>query len=162
MADMTNLVRYDDATTPGAHTLIPVSNASQQLVWREDAASVPMDGQVRMTVTWETLKDKTWRASVKLEVPVLETVGTSSGSGYVAAPAVAYVMVGIVTLFAPRRSTIADRANLVKMLQGTIGVKADGSAGSSSAVGATGDTWKNLTATDYPIAFGLIHAAMPN
>lgn len=162
MADMANVILRSDDTTPVDHILIPISNADRNLVWRGDATSVPSDGQLRLTATWERLKDGTYRLSLKLEVPVMETIGTAAANGYVAAPKVAYVMVGIFTMFAPARSTIADRANVVKMLAHAL-TGASSTAGTNiSSATPTGDVWKTSTAAVAPLPYGFIHLAMPN
>lgn len=114
MANMVNVLIQDDTDT--TRTLLPVSNADQNLVWRANVDGVPVDGQIRLTETWEKMKDGGYRLSAKLEVPVMETIGAAAATGYVANAKVAYVLVGIFTMFAPARSSISDRANLVRMM----------------------------------------------
>jgi len=158
MADMANVVVRDDATTPVDHVLIPISNADKNLVWRGDVDGVPNEGQIRLTAQWERQKDGTHRLSTKLEVPSLE-VASGSQNGYVAAPKVAYVTVGIFTLFAPARSTNADRANVVRMLcHALAGATSTAGMGTSPST-SSGDVWKTMTA---PLPFGYAHLAMPN
>lgn len=160
MADMANISLKSDDTTQVDHTLIPVSNADKNLVWRGDAAGIPIDGQIRLTANWERLKDGAYRLSAKLEVPVLETIGTAASSGYVAAPKVAYVMVGIFTMFAPARSTIADRANTVRMLAHAVcGASSTFGTGMNPGAGSSGDAFKSSV---YPLPYGFVHLAMPN
>lgn len=160
MADMANISLRSDDTIQVDHVLIPVSNADKNLVWRGDAAGVPIDGQIRLTANWERLKDGAYRLSAKLEIPVLETIGTAASSGYVAAPKVAYVMVGIFTMFAPARSTTADRANIVRMLAHAVcGASSVNGTGLDPNQGSTGDTFKSSA---YPLPYGFIHLAMPN
>lgn len=157
MADMSNILLQDDTDT--TRTLLPVSNAHQNLVWRGNESDVPIDGQIRLTATWERLKSGDYRLSAKLEVPVMETIGAAAASGYVAAPRVAYVMVGIFTVFAPSRSTIADRANVYRMLAHAIcgaGVTADISV--NPATGDAGDFASSTRAMPY----GFINLVMPN
>jgi hypothetical protein len=138
MADMNNILLQDDTDT--TVTFLPVSNANQALVWRANLAGVPVNGQARLTATWEQMKSGDYRLSAKLEVPILETIGAAAASGYVAAPKVAYVMVGIFTLFAPARSTAEDRANAVRMMthlmQGASHVADGGFDARTSASGA--------------------------
>jgi hypothetical protein len=157
MADMNNILLQDDQDV--THTFLPVSNANQNLVWRENATGVPIDGQARLTSTWERLKSGDYRLSAKLEVPVMETIGAAAASGYVAAPRVAYVMVGIFTLFAPARSTIADRANVYRMLAHAI-IGANHTADYGSFPGtAAADAFAGLAG---PMPFGFINLVMPN
>lgn len=157
MADMNNILLQDDADV--TRTLLPVSNADRNLVWRGNENGVPIDGQIRLTATWERLKSGDYRLSAKLEVPVMETIGASAATGYVAAPKVAYVMVGIFTLFAPARSTIADRANVYRMLAHAI-VGANNLADTGLAPGTAGVG--NFAGTSYPLPFGFINLVMPN
>jgi hypothetical protein len=77
----------------------------------------------------------------------METLGASGTSaGYVAPPKVAYVNTGIFTMFADGRSTIADRANLVKMMIGSLQGASSTTATGTLANTAAGDAWKNSTA----------------
>jgi hypothetical protein len=116
---MTNLLVKDDVTIQ-EFTLIPVTDTPNPL-WRASVSNVPVDGQVRLNLSQERVKSGDYKVTAKLEVPVMETLGASGTSaGYVAPPSVAYVMVGIATLFAPARSTNGDRANVLKMLVGLL------------------------------------------
>lgn len=159
MADMNNVLLQDDEDS--TVTLIPISNADKNLVWRSNAASVPIDGQARLTMTWDRLKSGDFRLSAKLEVPVMESIGTSAASGYVAAPKVAFVMVGIFTLFVPSRSTIEDRANIVRMM--THLISGAGSTVDQAASASTGaaHAFKELAA-GYVLPYSFINLAMPN
>jgi hypothetical protein len=157
MADMNNILLQDDTDT--TRTLLPVSNANQNLVWRGNEADVPIDGQIRLTTVWERLKSRDYRLSAKLEVPVMETIGASAASGYVAAPKVAYVMVGIFTMFAPARSTIADRANTYRMLaQAITGANHVADAGANPGTAAAGV----YAGSAGPMPQGFINLVMPN
>lgn len=113
---LTNLLVKNDANTDQA--LVGVSSANNgSCSWRTNAAGVPVSGQTRLTlVEEEQLKNGTIRSSVKLEVPSMETLNGGTSAGYVAAPSVAYVTVGIFTIFSPARATNADRANVVRMM----------------------------------------------
>jgi len=145
MPAMTNLLVKDDATTPKEWTLVPITdNPFPQ--WRANDASIPIEGQPRFSEIVEKLKNGNYKVTAKLELPVMETLGASGTSGgYVAPPKVAYVSTVIFTMFADRRSTIADRANAYKMmigiLQGASGTTATGTLTNTSA----GDVWKNST-----------------
>jgi hypothetical protein len=147
MGSMTNLLVKDDAATPAETTLVPVTDTPAPL-WRGNTAGVPFEGQPRLTVMAnERTRDGTYRRVLKLEVPVMETLGASGTSaGYVAPPKVAYVETFIVTQYSNSRSTAADRANVLKMIAGVL-------AGASSTTGtgtldnaSAGDAWKNSTA----------------
>lgn len=159
MADMANILLQDDSDV--TKTLIPISNADRSLLWREDAEDLADAGQTRLSANWEKLKDGGWRLTAKLEVPVMETIGTAAASGYVAPAKVAYVVVGIFTMFSPARCTSTDRANMyrmmVQLLQGA-GTSAD--AGLHAGTAAA-DAFLDASSA-MPVPYGFIHLAMPN
>lgn len=145
MAIMTNLLVKDDATTPKEWTLIPITdNPFPQ--WRANDVSIQIEGQPRFSEIVEKLKNGNYKVTAKLELPVMETLGASGTSGgYVAPPKVAYVTTVIFTMFADRRSTIADRANAYKMMIGILqGASATTATGTLTNISA-GDVWKNST-----------------
>jgi len=138
MPAMNNILVKDDATTPVEFTFVPVSDNPDPF-WRSSQASVPLDGQMRLTASSLKQKSGNYKVTAKLEIPVMETLGASGTSfGYVAPPKVAYVNTAIVSFFVDRRSTTSDRANLLKMIGGLLqgadsvtntGVLNQGSAG---------------------------------
>jgi hypothetical protein len=140
MANMTNILVKDDATTPKEWTLQPITDTPVPF-WRGADANIPLEGQPRLTFETLKLKNGGYKITSKLEVPVMETLGASGTSaGYVAPQKVAYVTTAIFTLFADRRSTIADRMNTVKMaigiIQGATATTATGTLTNASAGGA--------------------------
>lgn len=159
MGQMTNLLVKDDAATPVELTLIPITDTPMPL-WRGNAAGVPLEGQIRVTAQQEKLKNGSYRITMKTEVPVMETLGASGTSaGYVAPPKVAYVNTGIFTVFADKRSTIADRANLVKIVVGLVqGASATTATGVLDQA-SVGDSFKNST-LPFPLHF--VNAVVPN
>lgn len=158
MGAMTNLLVKDDGT-PTEFTLIPVTDTPVPF-WRAAVANVPVDGQPRLTFSIERLKSGDYKASAKLEVPVMETLGASGTSaGYVAPPAVAYVMTGWVTLICSARSTIADRANLLRMLCGILQGASSTTNTGTLANNAAADAWKNSV---LPVTQAFISLLQPN
>lgn len=159
MGQMTNLLVKDDATAPIEMTLVPITDTPAPL-YRGQLANVPLEGQPRYTLAQEKLSNGGFRMSAKLEVPVMETLGASGTSaGYVAPPKVAYVNTVIITLFADKRSTIADRANAMKL---AVGLAQGASATTATGVlanTAAGDAWKNSV---LPIPQHFIGAILPN
>ena len=159
MPAMTNLLVKDDATTPKEWTLIPITdNPFPQ--WRANDVSIQIEGQPRFSEIVEKLKNGNYKVTAKLELPVMETLGASGASaGYVAPPKVAYVTTVIFTMFADRRSTIADRANAYRMmigiLQGASGTTATGTLNNAAA----GDIWKNST---HPAPFTFTGLVIPS
>lgn len=158
MPSMTNLLVKDDAATPVEWTLIPVTDTPYPQ-WRSNAAGIPVSGQQRLSVTQDKVKSG-FKLTVKLEVPVMETLGASGTSaGYVAPPKVAYVTTCIFTMFCDDRSTSTDRSNALKLavglIQGATSTTATGTLANTSAGGA----WAASTAP-LPLMFnGLI---LPN
>lgn len=159
MPNMTNILVKDDATAPKEWTLIPITDTPNPL-WQARDAGIPLAGQPRYIQSAEQVKSGDWKLTAKLEVPVMETLGASgSSSGYVAPPAVAYVCTAIFTVFAPPRSTTADRANLLKMMVGIMQGATSTTATGTLANTAAGDAWKNSA------AFGpqfFINVVVPN
>lgn len=95
MSDISNIVAFDGAATPVSHTLLPVSVAKEKgkvtALWREAATGVPLNAQVRTTMTLEQLQSKVYRVTSRVEVPVQEVITGSNSAGYSAAPKVAFV-----------------------------------------------------------------------
>lgn len=145
MPAMTNILVKDDAATPKEWTLIPITDTPDPL-WRGNDAAIPLDGQPRLTCSVVKLKNGSYKLTVKLEVPTMETLGASGTSaGYVAPPKVAYVTTCILTMFADKRSTSQDRSNTLKML---IGVAQGASATTATGVlanTAAGSAFLNST-----------------
>lgn len=158
MSAMTNLLVKDDGT-PTEFTLVPVTDTPFPL-WRAAVSGVPVDGQPRLTFSIEKVKSGDYKATAKLEVPVMETLGASGTSaGYVAPPATAYVVTGIVTMFAPSRSTIADRANLLRMLAGVVQGASSATNTGILANNAAASAWKDSV---LPITQAFISLIQPN
>lgn len=159
MPAMTNLLVKDDASTPVEYTFEPVTDTPNPF-WRTAISGVPIEGQMRSNWMEEVLKNGTYRIVIKTEVPVMETLGASgTSSGYVAPPKVAYVNTAITTLFADRRSTVDDRANLVKihlgLIQGASATTATGTLNNTAA----GNAFKTSV---LPALLLFIKAVLPN
>jgi hypothetical protein len=142
MAAQTNILVKDDAASPVEITLVPNSDSGPS-TWRAAVAGVPFEGQIRLSLSDEQLKSGDYKRTVKLEVPVMETLGASGTSaGYVAPPKVAYTEQFYVTHISNRRATTADRANALKMivgiLQGASSTTATGVLDQASAGSAFG------------------------
>jgi len=146
MAVMTNLLVKDDASPLVELTFVPITDTPEPL-WRTQLADVPFEGQMTLRQSIVKQKNGSYKITAKLEVPVMETlVASGTSAGYVAPPKVAYINPIIVTMFADKRSTIADRANMFKLMLGLLAgassVTATGTLNGASAAGAV----KNSTA----------------
>jgi len=119
MSSIANLVVYDGAATPVLHTFLPKGVKVQgdlfTALWYEPLASVPVYACPRASLTQQKLKSAMTRTSMRFEIPVMESVAGANASGYTAAPKVAYVTVGELTMYSHERSTKTDRT-LVRML----------------------------------------------
>jgi hypothetical protein len=140
------LVKDDTNTTAIEYTLVPVTDTPIPL-WRTKVADVPLEGQLRLSMSEEKLKSGGYKRSMKLEVPVLETLGTAgTAAGYQAPPKVAYVETFIVTSFSSSRATQANRANAYRILHGIMaGAFSTTAGGELSNVNAAG-LYKTYTA----------------
>lgn len=159
MATMTNLLVKDDASPLVEQTFIPITDTPEPL-WRTQMAGVPFEGQARLTQSIVKQKNGSYKITAKLEVPVMETLGASGTSfGYVAPAKVAYVTTAIFSVFADKRSTLADRSNTVKMMLGLLaGASATTATGTLNGASAA-DAYKNSTAAVPQLFTNLILAS---
>lgn len=160
MAAMTNLLIKDDAATPVETTLVPITDNPEPF-WRAQTAGVPFEGQMTLRQSVTKQKNGNYKVSLKLEVPVMETLGASgSSAGYVAPPKVAYVTPVIVSMFVDKRSTLADRANTYKLMMALLsGATATTGVGLNMSNTTAGDVVKNSTATTVQLFRDLILAS---
>jgi hypothetical protein len=160
MATMTNLLVKDDTiTTPVEFIFYPVTD-SPDPVWRASVANVPLNGQPRITMSETAQKNGGIKISVKLEVPVMETLGASGTSaGYVAPPKVAYVTTGIFSMFADGRSTNQNRADCLKLL---VGLLQGASQTTATGVLAQTSAGNAFVGSVLPITNAIVTAVTPN
>lgn len=147
MSAMTNLLVKDDTTSARVEvTFVPVTDTPKPL-WRAQISGVPFEGQPTIELTEEVLKSGDRKYTMKVGIPVMETLGASGTSaGYVASPEVAFINYFYATTIVSKRSTISDRANLlsiaVGLLQGATSTTATGTLDQASAA----DAFKSSTA----------------
>lgn len=119
MANIANIIAFDGAATPVAHTLTPISVTREKekvtATWRENTASVPTYAQVTTTMSVERLKSGVYRVESRTVVPVMESVSGQNAAGYTAAPKVAYENTFVSVGYFHERSDIAGR-RLVRQL----------------------------------------------
>jgi len=146
MPAMTNLLVKDDANPLVEMTFVPITDTPEPL-WRTQIASVPFEGQMKLTQSVVKQKNGSYKVTVKLEVPVMETLGASGTSaGYVAPPKVAYTTTAILSVFASARSTIEDRANTVKLMIGLLAGATSTTATGTINGASAANVLKNSTA----------------
>lgn len=160
MAVMTNLLIKDDAATPVETILVPMTDNPEPF-WRAQTAGVPFEGQMTLRQSVTKQKNGNFKVSLKLEVPVMETLGASgSSAGYVAPPKVAYVTPVIISMFVDRRSTTADRANTYKLMMALLsGATATTGTGLNMSNTTAGDVVKNSTSITVQLFRDLILAS---
>jgi hypothetical protein len=160
MGAQANILVKDDATTPVEYMFIPVTDANGVPLWRTQIAGVPFEGQMQLWMSEETVKDGSFKRTIKVEIPVMETLGASGTSaGYVAPPKVAYKETHIHTTFSNRRSTQADRANSLKIALGILQGAYSTTGGGILANTAAGDAFKTSTR---PAPDFMINGVTPN
>lgn len=120
MSAMANILVKDDASTPVEHTLVPITDSPP--TWRDSASGVTLEGQVTVTVLANELqKNGTYRRVLRVDVPVMETLGASGTSaGYVAAQKVAFRETFIITQYSSGRSTVENRADALRLALGVV------------------------------------------
>lgn len=127
MSNIANIVVYDGAASPVAHTLVPVEVVKDgktgviTAVWREQIAALPTYAQVTATARLSrNPKSGVWNVDFKVQVPVMESVSGQNASGYTAAPKVAYVDTSGIYGHYHERGTIAGR-RLSRMIAVNVG-----------------------------------------
>jgi len=113
MSAIANLVAFDGQATPVSHTFVAASVArlgSDVIAsYKEATAGVPEEAQGKVTIKLSKLGSGVNRTSVRVELPVMESISGVNSAGYTAAPKVAYVdTVEVVGYYHPR-SVIAGR-----------------------------------------------------
>ncbi len=113
MSAQANIVAYDGAGTPVLHTFTPVEAFRELDVlvssWRENLTSVPVYACPKVTSRLIRQKSGVYRASVRVEIPVMEAVLNQNAAGYTAPPKVAHVVTQEWVGYYHERSTQADR-----------------------------------------------------
>lgn len=116
MSNIANIVVYDGAATPVAHTLVPVEVVKDSktgiitAMWREQIASLPTYAQITAIARLsKNPKSGVWNVDFRVQVPVMESVSGQNAAGYTAAPKVAYVDTSGLYGHYHERGTIAGR-----------------------------------------------------
>lgn len=113
MSNIANIVAFDGASTPVSHTFVAasVSRIGKESVatYKEAISTIPDEAQGRVTIKQTKLSSGVNRTSVRVELPVMESISGVNSAGYTAAPKVAYVDTAEVVGFYSPRSTVAGR-----------------------------------------------------
>lgn len=113
MSAIASLVAFDGQASPVSHTFLAESVArdgsSVIATYKEATAGVPDYAQGKVTIKKAKLGSGVNRVSVRVEIPVMESVSGQNAAGYTAAPKVAYVDTVDTVGFFSDRSVIAGR-----------------------------------------------------
>lgn len=115
MSAIAPIAIVDGQSTPVTHTFNPVQSVDPATFKRNGDTAVPVVGQEQVLLSLKVgnnSSDSVNRARVTLRIPVLETPGGGTPSGYVAPPKVAYYLQATVDMFLPNRCTAAQRKDL--------------------------------------------------
>lgn len=126
MAQIANLIAYDGAATPVLHTLKPASPAvSENGEWTvhylEDVAGVPSYANVWLRAKKKVLPSGVTRVTIRIGVPVMESVSGQNSAGYTAAPLVAFTDEGEFVFYAHPRSTTESHRRLRQIMVNLLG-----------------------------------------
>lgn len=113
MSTIANIVAFDGASTPVAHTFVPQSVTREKnkitAFYKEANITVPDAAQGKITLSLEALPSGVYKVDSRVEIPVMEAIAGNNSSGYTAPPKVAYVDTINSTGYFSNRSTITDR-----------------------------------------------------
>lgn len=125
MANIANIVIYDGQATPVQHTFVADSVSRQKdeitAFYKEATATVPDEAQGRITVKSLRLGSGVRRVSVRVEMPVMESVSGVNSAGYTASPKVAYVDTVEAAGYFHARSTVVGRRSVRQLAINVLG-----------------------------------------
>lgn len=120
-----DIVLADAQATPVNHTFVPIGRDAKGVFWFVDQSALNAIGFWRISVEEKMPIDpnigsasgpsRSYRYTIGLHEPVLETVSNSTVSGIAPAPTVAYIPRVFTDYVLPERGTELDRKNLRKM-----------------------------------------------
>lgn len=119
MSNISDIVAFDGATTPVAHTFKAQSVSREAGVvtalWKEVVATVPDAAQGTVTMSLKKLASGIYRVNSRVAIPVMEAIAGNNTSGYTAPPKVAYTDTVESIAYFSERGTINGR-RLVRQL----------------------------------------------
>jgi len=126
MAQIANLVAYDGAATPVSHTIKPASpavseNGEWQILYREDIAGVPENANVSVKAKLRSLPSGVRKVTVRISIPVMESISGQNSAGYTASPQIAYSDDVEVVFYNHPRTTTENRRRLRQLLVNLLG-----------------------------------------
>lgn len=137
MSQIATLVAFDGQSTPVSHSFLAQDVARDGSTitasYKEATAGVPDYAQGKVTVKKTRLGSGVNRVSVRVELPVMESVSGQNAAGYTAAPKVAYVDTVEAIGYFSERSVIAGRRSVRQLAVNILG-----GVTTSVAAGTTG------------------------
>lgn len=125
MSSISDLVAFDGDTTPTTHTFkaqkVSVENGVAKGIWKEVTAGVPVYAQGTVEATMRELGSGIYRASIRVSLPVMESISGQNSSGYTAPPKVAYVDTVECTGYFSPRSTVTGRRRVRQLATNILG-----------------------------------------
>jgi len=115
MADMADIVVYNDAATPVVVTLEPYT-ANPNPVWIEKSATKAKAERMRISQTRMPQKNGYTRRMHKVDLPILEIPSGGTSGGYTAPPEVAHTVGAQLVVFVHDRATDTDVAMPLSIL----------------------------------------------
>lgn len=161
MPAMSNLLLRKDADGTTDVTLYPVKDFPFP-VWRSNDPSLPLAGQMRLELSFETLKSGKIRVNHKLTKPIMAVIpaGTVNSSGIQAAPEVVDEESISTTYFLSPRGNHDTRAELLRFnAHLEIGASATTGDGNNPAV-AVANAYKNASSSKM-VPYSLVNLLFP-
>lgn len=127
MAARANIVISDGAITPVVHTFNPNSGDGNvpgvSVISYDDRISGIQVGfpVISISTRKPTRTNRNYKVTMKVMVPVLETVSNSTVSGIAPAPTVAYTAMFVGDFIAPERSSLPVRRDLLAYVKNLLG-----------------------------------------
>lgn len=115
MTAFTNITINDGQATPVAHTFTARRIDAGIAKWQDLSSGIAVGFPTITATLREPVrgnKSSIYKANVKITLPVLEVVNSSTYSGITPAPTKAYEVVANLEILMPERSTLADRKNI--------------------------------------------------
>jgi hypothetical protein len=121
MAAIGNIVINDGQGTPVAHTFSP-SQVSSEVVSYHDRVLGVVLGYPELSLSQKLSANGTGsiKQSLRISVPVLETVTGSTGEGFAPKPTLAYKERAFVEVYHDPRSSLQERKNLNAYLKNAL------------------------------------------
>jgi hypothetical protein len=124
MPAITSFVLNDALATPVAHTFAPARQGffnGHDVAEYEDRAvnggSPSGFNRVSLSLSRPNRDRKSYRLSVKVSTPIMETISNSTASGIAPAPTVAYTLLADMSFVIPDRAVPQNRKDLRKFVR---------------------------------------------